>query len=561
MIDIDGKVKIFFDLKHKPRQQQIRGLNFIKKSIKRGKSYMLLNLPTGVGKSYLSVMFINWYLNNINEDAKFDILTNSKILQEQYIKEFPYIRNLKGRSNYWCAKYQTNCEEGLEICSVKKSRCNECPYQNAVDNYISSTVSLTNFHMFNISSIYATQIKERRKSNVLIVDEAHDFESVFCDHLTTEFNKKTFKKCGFEEEKLNKYHNILNKIKDLPTMITYIEDVFIPDLKDRVKYLKGEIEGDEGQRMTQLTTETHGKYSKELVTSNSFLSTLGVLIAEYNNNPDNWVLEIVNREDKRYNSKSKGKKFKTLVVQPVWARDYLYNYIFKNYDHVLFMSASILNKSLFSYINGLQENLTTYYEMESPFPIKNRKIYYIKTGKMTYNQREETFKRQYKIVKKILNKYPDKKGIIHTFNYLIAEWLDMNLAKEGKNGRLIYHQSSNRGEMYDMHISKKEPTVLVSPSMISGIDLKDDLSRFQVMMKIPYPNISSNKIKKRQQTNREWYYWKTVVDIMQSYGRSIRSETDYADTYILDSSFSDIITMHGKLLPKWFTDAIKIVKV
>ena len=64
-------------------------------------------------------------------------------------------------------------------------------------------------------------------------------------------------------------------------------------------------------------------------------------------------------------------------------------------------------------------------------------------------------------------------------------------------------------------------------------------------MKIPYPNIKSKKIKKRQETYKDWYHWKTIVDLIQSYGRSIRSDTDYADTFILDSCLTDIMNFYN----------------
>ena len=97
--------------------------------------------------------------------------------------------------------------------------------------------------------------------------------------------------------------------------------------------------------------------------------------------------------------------------------------------------------------------------------------------------------------------------------------------------------------------------------MVSGVDLKDDLSRFQIIIKIPFPYLGSNKIKQRQKTNKEWYSWKTVIDLIQAYGRSIRSEEDWAETYILDSSFSDLLKYNSNLIPRYITDAIKMLKV
>lgn len=61
------------------------------------------------------------------------------------------------------------------------------------------------------------------------------------------------------------------------------------------------------------------------------------------------------------------------------------------------------------------------------------------------------------------------------------------------------------------------------------------------------------------ETNKNWYGLKTVQDLMQAYGRSIRSSNDYAATYILDSCFGDLLKYNSKYFPKWFKDAIQYV--
>ena len=246
-----------------------------------------------------------------------------------------------------------------------------------------------------------------------------------------------------------------------------------------------------------------------------------------------------------------------LVTQHVWVYEYIHEYVWKHYDHIIFMSASILDKKMFSFINGLEDNLTSYYEIPTPFSANNRKIYYMKIGKMSWSSKEETFQKQIPWIKKILAKYKNNKGIIHTTNYEITEWLKNNIVDE----RLLFHETDDRNEILEKHLTSTTPTVLVSPSMMSGIDLKDDLARFQILLKVPYPNISSNKIKARQKTNSDWYTWKTVVDTLQMYGRSTRSDTDFSDTYILDSNFSDLLKYNSHIIPEYMLNAIKILKV
>ena len=96
-------------------------------------------------------------------------------------------------------------------------------------------------------------------------------------------------------------------------------------------------------------------------------------------------------------------------------------------------------------------------------------------------------------------------------------------------------------------MSSKEPTVLLSPSMTEGIDLKGDLSRFQVICKVPYPWLGDPIVKKRMHKFPNWYSLKTAMTIVQAVGRSVRNSEDTAITYILDSDWSRFYGKNKKL--------------
>lgn len=544
MIEIGDK-KIHFPIRYDPREQQLSALEFLKKSVQSGKKYSLLNLTTGTGKSFLAVsMFTNWYKNFINSSATFDVLTNSKVLQEQYLRDYDFIKNYKGMSNYYCQPFDTDCSNGKELCRILKNNCGSCPYDTAKNAWLSSDVGLTNFHLFSTLSLYQQDTLDRRDSNILIVDEAHDMESIYSDYLSSKMSAKALKKCGFTFKEIEDLDDrYISKIKHMDKYLQFLERKLVPMLESyKAKY---ELE------ITRSSTKRKKIIGKQLKNIDGKLFSFKHLFESHANDPENIVLDIIkNKHEKMYSGVE-------LTTSHVWVYEYIKEYVWQHYDHIIFMSASILDKKMFSFINGLEPDLTAYYDIPSPFPLKNRKIYYIKVGKMNYNSKEETFKKQLVWIKKILSKYKDKKGIIHTTNYEVTNWLMDNLMDE----RLIFHDSTNRDEMLEKHITNTTPTILVSPSMTSGVDLKDDLARFQILLKIPYPNITSNKIKQRQKTNKDWYSWKTVVDTIQMYGRSTRSETDYSDTYILDANFSDVLKYNSHLLPKYFTDAIKTLKI
>jgi Rad3-related DNA helicase len=271
-------------------------------------------------------------------------------------------------------------------------------------------------------------------------------------------------------------------------------------------------------------------------------------LKEYKDNPNNWVLES------SWNEKMKSKE---LSLEPIWAYDYLDKYIFSNYDMVFLMSGTILDKNLFCQLNGLDVTKASYYSIASPFPLKNRPIYYMPIGKMSFKSKEDTFKRYVPYIQKLLDKYKKKKGIIHTNSFELAKWIEDSI----KDPRLVFHDSSNKDEVLRMHMESEEPTVIVSPSMDTGVSFDNDSARFQIIAKVPYPSLASQKNKMRQMNNPDWYSWKTVSGLIQMTGRPVRSDKDYADTIIIDGGFGDVIKHSSQFLPDWIQEAIKKVNV
>ena len=180
----------------------------------------------------------------------------------------------------------------------------------------------------------------------------------------------------------------------------------------------------------------------------------------------------------------------------------------------------------------------------------------MKLGKMSFYSKEETFKNQIPWIKKILAKYKNKKGIIHCNTYEIAEWVKENI----QDNRLLFHDNENRDEILQRHIQSKDPTVIVSPSLTSGIDLKDSLAEFSIILKIPYPSLASRKTVARNKTNSKVYALCTIQELIQTAGRGVRHDNDHCDTFILDSNFSDLLKYSSDMIPRYFTEAIKVLK-
>lgn len=542
---------------YKPRKEQKDAIDFIDSEYKSNplNKFFLLNLPVGVGKSHLALMIADWFRKNVDRVSKVDIITNSKILQNQYADTYQSIADLKGKENYECEQYACSCAQGSEFNRLNKTSCESCPYSSARENYMSGGISLTNFYLYILYAIYNPKVMEARGAKVLIVDESHEFDDVMSDFITIKITENIVKRYKFSRE-----YEIIKQLKSITTIGQYVN--FLGFLQNEVISTLESMESGISTKPRNVTQDKRDlKISKLLKTKNSDVKLMQlatdlkqlqlkieVFLKEYKDNPNNWVLES------SYNEKAKQKE---LSLEPIWAYDYLDKYVFSHYDMVFLMSGTILDKSLFCQLNGLDVSKAVYYSIPSPFNVKNRPIFYMPLGKMSYTNKSETFKRYIPYIKKLLEKYKGKKGIIHTNSFELSNWIRDSI----KDPRLIFHDSTNKDEMLELHLRSEEPTVIVSPSMDTGVSFDNDAARFQIIAKVPYPSLASQKNKLRQKNNPDWYSWKTVSGLVQMTGRPVRSNLDYADTIILDGSFGDVIKHSSQFIPDWIQNAIKRINV
>ncbi len=405
--------------------------------------------------------------------------------------------------------------------------------------------------------VYNLHIKDNHNyfANNHCVSNCHEFDDVMSDFISIKITEGTIKKYKFSSEAI-----ILKRLKAVSSIIEYVE--FLRYLEGEVISTLDSMEKGMFHRPRNVKSDKRDlKINKLLGSKNSdvkmmqmmtdlrqLLSKIGVFLKEYKDNPNNWVLETYRNEKT---------KQRELSLEPIWAYDYLDKYVFSKYDFVVLMSGTILDKNLFCQLNGLDVTKAVYYSIRSPFPLKNRPVYYMPVGKMSFKQKEETFKRYIPYVNKLLTKYKNKKGIIHTNSFELSKWIQESL----DDPRLVFHDSSNKDEVLKMHKDSDEPTVIVSPSMDTGVSFDNDDARFQIIAKIPYPSLASQKNKLRQINNPEWYAWKTVSGLLQMCGRPVRSEIDYADTIIIDGSFGDVMRYSSHFMPDWFQESIKKINL
>ena len=153
----------------------------------------------------------------------------------------------------------------------------------------------------------------------------------------------------------------------------------------------------------------------------------------------------------------------------------------------------------------------------------------------------------------MLDRHPDEKGLIHTGSTKMAKFLASQL--EEYEDRIILAFGSLRQPAFEKHMDSPDPTVLLSPSMYEGVDLKDDAARFLVIVKCPFMSLGDKQTKRRADQDNEWYKMHAVRQIIQACGRGNRSEDDACVTYVCDAKVYETLDSMSSHIPQWFKDA------
>lgn len=526
------------------RKEQEKAIEYCIEQFKSGKRYVVVEAGTGCGKSAIGLTVSRW-LNAWDrtpdpdyEDGTYYV-TTQKILQEQYVKDFGSskgcMKSIKSASNYKCnfkLHKGNSCQDSQRLLRTtdKKSpffkNCAfSCVYKQAKRNFLESKESVTNFPYFLTEAAFSGKITPRK---CLVVDEAHNVETELSKFIEVTVSKR-FSRSVMKVSWPTK--------KTQYSVYKWIRDVYFPRASAKLLHFEEQIEN--------LGIKSKIKDFNALANQYDMLSShvkkMDTFLKVYQS--DNWVLEVVPPKDRAM------EKF---VFRPIDVAPFVDEYVNRLGKRVVFMSATILDKQTFCRSLGIEPEDTAFISIPTPFPAENRPIIFSASGHMNAKSINATLPKLAKAVSMILAEHKDEKGIIHCHTYKIANYLKQNV----RSNRLLIHNSSDRDDVLRKHINSKKPTVLLSPSMSEGVDLHGNLSRFQVICKVPYPYLGDPLIRKRMNKFSGWYPMQVAKTIVQAVGRSVRSKDDKAVTYILDGDWYSFLRKNRKFFPKSFLESL-----
>lgn len=554
----------------------------------------IVEAPTGSGKSLINIIsacVLDKYYNITSY-----ILVSDLYLWQQYedfLHKYPLldIAALKGQTgNYCCIQNgedikNADCRmSGLSWASLfNKSNIEKynydcaltCEYVNARRKAIKSNVCIITYQLFLLTSF-----KEERdgynfaKHDVLFCDECHNIPSivqlensltvkendfdklvtifeqyynnkftVFADNDDNLINNFPYKTCSELREAFYKFWNIwkneeIRKSEDYEAILQYMD--ILEELTPFATDIKNDISDKKMQRLTLTTDDVR----------------LFKITTWYEHYIGHWIdfLNAINYTSTEYFLKdittSVGEDGieKMSISFKCTKEDYLvYNYLLSKANYKVFLSATIGGEEAYNENMGFRFDISDEKSEElnkpktvkvpSTFDFTQSPIHFLNRFKMSFKEKDISFNHLKNVIYSICStKFKNQKGLIQTGSYYFAKQLYDSAPLEIKQRMLLYNGSREKNVMISLHKMSGD-TILVGPTLNTGIDLPGDDCRFIIILKVPYPSMADKLVKEKIKLFPLWYNSATSNEIIQGIGRGVRYDGDWCVTYILDACF------------------------
>lgn len=536
-------------------------------------SDVILDAPTGSGKSIIA-MTVAGVLSDCFDKKGYILISDLSLLKQyeddvnMYLPSWGVIR---GQQTYNCLVNGLNFKVGVcHLHGVNSYSAIEenypecapyCEYLVSRKKAMNSKVTICTYTNWLLQQNYVRPKFVSKdmpapfeKRDFVICDEAHKLVNIIQNHFSPRLGKNDIAKifnvidasnCATKPELKKEIDDVRDKIaaeNDKTVLLDLIKQYrdLMYDVAKYAEKVKNDIGGtDPSHHLTK--DERSTVYNCEFV-SDHFCKF------------DDYV-PIIEKIGVEYMVKNDG-EHGAIAFNNLNESFLMHKAFHSNCSKKMYMSATIGDPMSFAREASIQNY--EYVKLPTVFDYTNSPIFYVSEYKMSYNEKEKSFPVILKMIERIMTMYPDKRGIIQTGSYSFAKRLFDEIDLSLKKRILLYEDSSGKRDNLEVY-KYSDNKVLVGPSLVEGLSLNDDLCRFQIIMKIPYPSLADKFISAKRDFNPIWYSETTSISVLQGVGRGVRNEHDWCVTFILDACFSNLLASTRTMFPDEFINRIQII--
>jgi len=449
-----------------------------------------LSAPTGFGKSLV-------YLAAAKLIGRTVVLTSTKALQDQLVRDVPDAVTVKGRSEFPCLYHGGRHTAEAGVCRMRV-RCpykdNGCRYWLQIEYAKLADLVITNYAFW-----LTARAADLRDFDLLVLDEAHTATDWLDEALTVRLRE--------------------------PTIRTRL-----PDSED-----PAEIASWARERAAVLPAPPNNDPSaiRRFLRAKSLLESAAQA-------GKGWVAERIK------NGGGPG----GIDMAPIWSgTGEGKTRLFGDLPRVLLTSATLTRKTV--ELLGVAADELDWQEHEHGTPVDNRRLTWVPTVRVNHRTTRSEMMEWVRRIDQICGGRLDRKGVIHTVSYSRSQLV---LERSAYSELMVGHTSGGLAAAVTQYLSGDPPQILVSPAATEGIDLPGDQCRYQVLGKIPYPYTASKVMQARMARDADYAGYLAMSALVQACGRGVRSADDWCENLIIDDNIQWFARRNGRFAPKWFMD-------
>ena len=559
-------------------------VNMLDAYYNKGKKYIFLNAPTGYGKTIIGFLLhysmIEAEKELGNSSPKSYYLTSAKMLQEQIEKDsirfdLPELAILKGVANYECnlsvkeynEAVKTHKNTSKEIIFYDKRPCKAvksdnipleysecwhvCNYKCKRDDASFAPCAVVNYHYF-LNVMRGEFNPYFGPRDLTICDEAHLIPNVVCDFFNGEFNdfliKSIYKKLNdvytflYGSKKMSE-ENLFNVAMKIITSLFNVFEYPATSLNPIMFYLtqlellKTEIDKIAKIIAKQPELEAQVHELEHAIERIDDVLTKREHFDKLEKRPED--LHITSEQE------FKSGKYKH-IVRDLSEADLVKSNFLSKTKYCLFMSATLGKFHNYATLMGIDESEYAEWDLPITFDFSSSPIYEVYSGSLITSRGnfDSNIDKCIMDTLKICNElHLNEKGIIHTGSFKVSQKLKdaiYNGIAINPKRFLFYNNSAEKEEQIELLKHSTIPYIIVGPSLNEGLDLKDDLGRFNILIKVPF-STRDKYAERKSERYPFWYSSKTLEVVIQCIGRTNRHVNDYSSTYLIDSYFKRFI--------------------